>query len=208
MPDQPVVAAATRPVPPANAVVPAPPIMPIVAASVSPPNPTQATAPSSVFGSTHRVSTISVKPDTTIVSKYKLEAAPLPPTKTGTLASAAATTVLARVADPTGSVKPATTKGAEATRAKPSEAGAAAAGASSFLIQLASSQSKSEALATLSRLRKQFPDVLRGGSVRRADLGSNGVFYRVQLGPLSRSAADKVCLQLKASGGSCIVTGT
>jgi cell division septation protein DedD len=78
--------------------------------------------------------------------------------------------------------------------------------ASSFLVQLASSPSKSEALATLSRLRKQFPDVLRGGSVHRADQGRMGVSYRVQLGPLSRNAADKVCSRLKSSGASCIVT--
>ncbi|SEE15254.1 Sporulation related domain-containing protein [Rhizobiales bacterium GAS191] len=177
----------------------------VAAPSVSPPDLLQTAPGSSVFGTPHRVSTVSVKPDVTIVSKGKPEAAPLPPTKPRTLASAA-TTALVRVANMTSSVTPAATKGAEATRAKPSDASANAAGPLSFSIQLASSVSKSEALATLSRLRKQYPDKLGGGSVSRVDAGSNGVFYRVRGRPISRDAADKVCSQLKASGENCIVT--
>jgi SPOR domain len=173
---------------------------------VSPPDPPQGAVLSAVFGTPHRVLTESIKPATEIASRDKPEAPPPPPPKPRALALAASP-ALEKGADATGSVKPATTKG-ETTRAKSSEAGAHVADASSVLVQLGSSPSKSEALATLSRLRKQFPDVLHGGSVRRADQGSMGVFYRVQVGPLSRDAADKVCSQLKSSGASCIVTHT
>jgi hypothetical protein len=79
-------------------------------------------------------------------------------------------------------------------------------GGEGFSIQVASSPSESEARATLSRLQKQFPDALDGGTVRRADLGSKGVFYRVRVGPLTHDAADKLCSQLKAGGAACILT--
>jgi cell division septation protein DedD len=144
-------------------------------------------ADSSMFGTPHRVVTVSVKPDATIMSTGKPEVAPLPPTKPRTLAST----------EPTASV-----------RAKPSDASANAAGPSSFSIQLASSHSKSDALGTLSRLKKQFPDVLGGGSIRQTDGGGTGVLYRVQVGSLSRDAADKACSRLKASGENCIVVRT
>jgi SPOR domain len=73
--------------------------------------------------------------------------------------------------------------------------------------QVASSQSESDARATLARLQKQFPNELGGGAIHRADLGSKGIYYRVQVGPLSREAADKICTQIKAGGAQCIRTG-
>jgi hypothetical protein len=82
----------------------------------------------------------------------------------------------------------------------------AAHGESGFSVQLASSPSESDARATLSRLKGQFPGVLSGGSIRRADLGSKGIYYRVRVGPLTRDAADKICAQVKAGGAECILT--
>jgi cell division septation protein DedD len=158
--------------------------MQIVAAGVPLPDLPKRAADSSIFGTPHKVVAVSVKPDATSMSKGKPEVAPLPPAKPRTLASA----------DTTALVK-----------TKPSDARANAPGASSFSIQLASSQSKSDAVATLSRLQKQFPDVLGGGSIHRADGGGTGVLYRVQVGSLSRDAADKACSRLKASGENCIV---
>ncbi|MBV8429251.1 MAG: SPOR domain-containing protein [Hyphomicrobiales bacterium] len=79
--------------------------------------------------------------------------------------------------------------------------------AGSAFAQVASSQSESDARATLARLQKQFPGELGGGAIHRADLGSKGIYYRVQVGPVSREAADKICTQLKASGAQCIRTG-
>ena len=51
-----------------------------------------------------------------------------------------------------------------------------------------------------------FPSTLGGGSIRRADLGAKGVYYRVRVGPLTRDAADKICAQLKSGGAECILT--
>jgi SPOR domain len=187
-PDQPIDSvAATNPAPPPTAVTPVGPAMPTAAAEASVSDPPKPAAESSMIGTPHRASTVSIKPDGTIMAMGTPEAAPLPPSKPRSLAST----------DPTASV-----------RAKPSDARANAAGASSFSIQLASSHSKSDAVATLSRLKKQFPDVLGGGSIRQADGGGTGVLYRVQVGSLSRDAADKACSRLKASGENCIVVRT
>jgi hypothetical protein len=79
-------------------------------------------------------------------------------------------------------------------------------GESGYSVQLASSPSESDARATLSRLQRQFPSALGGGSIRRADLGGKGIYYRVRVGPLTRDAADKICTQLKAGGADCILT--
>jgi hypothetical protein len=84
---------------------------------------------------------------------------------------------------------------------------AASAPSGGAFAQVASSQSESDARTTLLRLQKQFPGELGGGAIHRADLGAKGIYYRVQVGPLSREAADKICTQLKASGAQCIRTG-
>jgi hypothetical protein len=261
------------------AAIPAALPMPTAAANVPLPEPPQPVGQSSVFGTPHRVSTVSVKPDGTIVGNGKPRADASPPPKPAALAMAdpGANAVPAS----TGSITPSPKKPADTVRAKPSpavvaddqqaakaakpaakparakvadaapadhvaarasdegaplsitpqgrrgrtvvasatpapnaspRAGAAEAplnvsrGDSSFSIQLASSPSESDARATLSRLQRQFPAALGGGSVRRADLGGKGIFYRVRVGPLSREAADKICSQVKAGGADCILT--
>jgi hypothetical protein len=146
------------------------------------PDPVKHAAESSMSGMPLGASTVSINPDLTGASKGEPEMAPLPPIKPKLLASTDA-----------------------AGRARRPDAGANAAGNSSFLIQLASSRSKDDAFAILSHLKKQFPDVLASGSIRRADMGGAGVYYRVQAGPLSRDAADKACSRVKASGANCVV---
>jgi hypothetical protein len=154
----------------------------MVVTDVSPPDPVKPATESLMSGMPQGASTVSIKPDLTGASKGEPEMAPLPPIKPRSPASSDAT-----------------------ARDRPPDASANAAGASSFSIQLASSRSRGDALAILSRLKNQFPDVLAGGSIRRADVGGAGVFYRVQAGPLSHDAAARACSRLKASGANCIV---
>jgi cell division septation protein DedD len=73
----------------------------------------------------------------------------------------------------------------------------------SYSVKLGSSTTEKDAQMTLTRLQKEFPGVLAHAYVRREDMGAEGVFYRVRVGPLSRDAADKLCSQLKAAGRSC-----
>jgi hypothetical protein len=43
-------------------------------------------------------------------------------------------------------------------------------------------------------------------SIRRVDLGAPGTYYRALVGPLGSVAeAAKLCSELKAAGGDCIV---
>jgi len=180
--DHPLDAASADAAPPRATLVPAAQIMSIVAADMSPPK--RAAESATTFGAAPGAVGAAVGPGTTIISESRLEAAPLPPTRPRRLALAEAPPL----------------------PAKQSDLGLNGAGSSAFSVQLASARSKSEALAALSRLKKQFPGVLGGGAVRRADLGSSGVFYRVRVASLSRNAADKICSQLRTSRENCIVT--
>ena len=43
-------------------------------------------------------------------------------------------------------------------------------------------------------------------TVRRADLGNRGIYYRAMVGPFaSRDEAVSVCASLKQAGGDCVV---
>jgi hypothetical protein len=76
-------------------------------------------------------------------------------------------------------------------------------------IQLASLKSEAVARDTYRRIRDDFPSLVEGVSVfyPRADLGSRGVFYRVQIGPLSATEAKARCADYTSSsrGGTCLV---
>jgi hypothetical protein len=292
--------------PAAPAMAPAALPMPTAAANVPLPDPPQPSAQGSVFGTPRRVSTVSVKPDGTIVSgaKPRIDSMPQPkrlasadptaapapdssvvatppsaPAAPAPAAAAPSPAAPAAAAPSAAPATPAARKPADNVRARPTpavsangdadakparpaakppkpkladltpasatthnaDAGAdrsaplsitpqgrhgrqvasaaettpraaateaptnAARGESGFSVQLASSPSESDARATLSRLQRQFPS-LGGGSVRRADLGAKGIYYRVRVGPLTRDAADKICTQLKAGGAECILT--
>jgi len=77
-----------------------------------------------------------------------------------------------------------------------------------YVVQLSSQQSESEAQASFRALQAKYPNVLgsRQPLIRRADLGSKGVYYRAQVGPFaSAEDANQLCSSLKAAGGQCIV---
>jgi SPOR domain len=97
-----------------------------------------------------------------------------------------------------------------APSAKPRVAAAPAAAhsGSEFLVQLSSQKSEAEAAASFRSLQAKFPDELGGRSpiIRRADLGSKGVFYRAMVGPFaSAQEASQFCASYKAAGGHCVV---
>ena len=60
--------------------------------------------------------------------------------------------------------------------------------ASGFVVQLSSQKTESEAQASFRSLQAKFPNELGGRQpiIRRADLGSKGVFYRTMLDRLHR----------------------
>jgi cell division septation protein DedD len=85
---------------------------------------------------------------------------------------------------------------------------AAPSAGGSYAVQVSSQRSEAEAQTSFRALQAKFPGQLGGQQpmVRRADLGTKGVYYRALVGPYaSMEQAAGVCSSLKAAGGSCIV---
>jgi hypothetical protein len=77
-----------------------------------------------------------------------------------------------------------------------------------FVVQLSSQKSEGEAQSSFRSLQAKFPNELgnRQPIIRRADLGSKGVFYRTMVGPFaSAQEASQFCTSYKSAGGQCIV---
>jgi len=80
--------------------------------------------------------------------------------------------------------------------------------AGKFRVQLASMRTEQAALAEQEKLKTARPDLFDGLSlsVQRAELGSRGVFYRVQAGPFADgSAASQMCDKAKRQKLACFV---
>jgi SPOR domain len=113
--------------------------------------------------------------------------------------------------DPQGGGEPAvaTAGRTQTAAAPPRPAPDATSNASGgFVVQLSSQKSESEALSSFRSLQAKFPNELGGRQpiVRRADLGSKGVFYRTLIGPFASShEASQFCSNYKAAGGQCVV---
>jgi hypothetical protein len=76
------------------------------------------------------------------------------------------------------------------------------------MVQLSSQKSEAEAQSSFRSLQAKFPTELGGLQpvIRRADLGSKGVFYRTMVGPFaSAQDAGQFCANYKAAGGQCVV---
>jgi len=86
--------------------------------------------------------------------------------------------------------------------------GGTASAGSGYAVQISSQRSEAEAQTAFRALLAKFPAQLGGREpmVRRADLGSKGVYYRALVGPFaSMEQAANMCSSLKAAGGNCIV---
>jgi cell division septation protein DedD len=76
-----------------------------------------------------------------------------------------------------------------------------------FRIQLGAVRSEAAARTEWARLQKQHQAVLArlGLNVERADLGTKGVYFRIQAGPFAdRAAADAACLELTKQKVPCL----
>jgi tetratricopeptide (TPR) repeat protein len=84
----------------------------------------------------------------------------------------------------------------------------AAAAVEGFLIQINSQRSEEAAWAAWDKLRKKHGSLLAGREaiVQKADLGADGIVYRLRIkGPATKAEANSVCGDLKSSGLSCFV---
>jgi hypothetical protein len=77
-----------------------------------------------------------------------------------------------------------------------------------YLVQVSSQRSEADAQSSYRSIQSKYSNVLKGHRhlIRRADLGSRGIYYRAMVGPLdSREQAIQLCGSLKAAGGDCVV---
>jgi hypothetical protein len=87
-------------------------------------------------------------------------------------------------------------------------ASAPASGGGSYLVQVSSQKSEADAQSAFRGIQSKYPGVLGSHphTVRRADLGAKGVYYRAMVGPFgSREEAVQLCSSLKQAGGDCVV---
>ncbi len=94
------------------------------------------------------------------------------------------------------------------TTADAGSAATAGSVADNYRIQLAAVKSQADADKAWKRILAKHGDVLGSLTVHivRADLGTQGVYYRVQAGPFAdKASAQSVCEQLKSSGQQCLV---
>jgi cell division protein FtsN len=79
--------------------------------------------------------------------------------------------------------------------------------AKGFLVQLASFPDQQVALGEMKRMQSKYADTL--GTVHlhltKADLGSKGIYYRVQSDPLTDAQAHSICTALGGKKASCII---
>jgi len=81
---------------------------------------------------------------------------------------------------------------------------------SGIRLQLASVPNEGDVDGEWKRLRKRIGAPLADLElhVERADLGSKGIFYRLQAGPFAdRAAATATCQDIRAAGGDCLIVG-
>jgi hypothetical protein len=159
-----------------------------------------------------KVRTVTIRPDGSDASGRPPGMAP--PTAQGPATTAstaaprpAATPPAPRAGTPAAqAVEPAAAPPARPrTAAIPPPAESATSG---FVVQLSSQKTESEAQSSFRSLQAKFPNELgnRQPIIRRADLGSKGVFYRTMIGPFaSAQEASQFCATYKAAGGQCVV---
>ena len=93
-------------------------------------------------------------------------------------------------------------------RQQPAAAAAPTSGSGGYMVQISSQRSEADAQASYRAMQSKFPNVLgsRSASIRRADLGEKGIYYRALVGPFAAAEdAGQLCNSLKSAGGQCVV---
>jgi hypothetical protein len=78
----------------------------------------------------------------------------------------------------------------------------------SYLVQVSSQRSESDAQTSFRSLKAKYPEVIgdREPVIRRADLAEKGVYYRAMVGGFATAQeAGQFCDSLKAAGGNCYI---
>ena len=177
-------------------------------ASVSPDNRMPANAANgTISGSEPRkIKTLSVRPDQPDAAATPAVAAPAAAPVTTASTRAIAPVAAAPSANAPLSLAPQGGSDARTHVAStnPTQTPATSGG---YVVQVSSQRSEADARASFRVLQGKFPLLgSRSPLIKRADLGSKGVYYRAMVGPFASSdEASHFCGSLKASGGQCVV---
>jgi hypothetical protein len=155
-----------------------------------------------------RIRTISIHPaDQTDVTSHTPAAAPPAPAPVQTMAARAQ--VAPPQAAPSNAPMALAPQAAEPrSRVASLAAPAGTPTASGSYVQVSSQRSEADAMTSYRILQGKYPGILgsRHPTVRRADLGSKGVYYRALVGPfVSTEEATHFCVSLQSAGGKCLV---
>jgi hypothetical protein len=80
--------------------------------------------------------------------------------------------------------------------------------AGNYRVQLAALKTEADAKTAWKRLAAKYPDILGplAMHLEKVDLGTKGIYYRVQAGPFTdKNAARDICTKLKPKGQPCLV---
>jgi hypothetical protein len=98
--------------------------------------------------------------------------------------------------------------GAAPARTQTAAVTAPSRGSGGYMVQISSQRSEADAQASYQAMQSKFPSVLGShqASIRRADLGEKGIYYRALVGPFAAAEdAGQLCSNLKSAGGQCVV---
>ena len=162
-----------------------------------------------------KIRTLTIRPDQPDATA---SAAPAPTPQPQAPRASAPTTPTAAPRAP-ASVAPApaaggpialTPQAAPAAEARPKVASVSpsTSNGSGSYVQVSSQKTEADAQASFRAIQSKYSEVLgsKPSTIRRADLGEKGVFYRALVGPFGTTdEAATFCVNLKAAGGQCIV---
>jgi hypothetical protein len=178
--------------PPAFATVPQ------AAAQAAPPQ-QQVASNGALSDEPKRVRTMTIRPD-------QPDTVP-----SGTAAAQRPTQARAQVPAPSGNAPVSLSPqggSAAPVRTAAAPAAAPANGSGGYMVQISSQRSEADAQASYRAMQSKFPNVLgsRSASIRRADLGEKGIYYRAMVGPFAAAEeAGQLCSSLRSAGGQCVV---
>lgn len=160
-----------------------------------------------------KIRTLTIRPDQSSDSTASADTSAPPPAP--------------RAAAPTPSVAPRVTQTAPAStgngpialtpqsaapatdnRPKVASIASSSAGAAGSYVQVSSQKTEADAQTSFKAIQSKYSEILgsKSATIRRADLGEKGVFYRALVGPFGTTdEAATFCVNLKAAGGQCIV---
>ena len=155
-----------------------------------------------------RIRTISIHPDQADVTSHTPAAAPPAPAPVQTMA--ARVEAVPRQAAPSNAPMALAPQAAPEPRSRVASlvAPVGTPTASGSYVQVSSQRSEADAMTSYRVLQGKYPGILgsQHATVRRADLGSKGVYYRALVGPFaSTDEATQFCVNLQSAGGKCLV---